>query len=123
MSNATWRIRHVASNRVLATIVLLPGVPALFVLNYVTFFPIYARDILDIGAAGYGLLTGAIGVGAVIGAMSIAKFRPSGGSGRLVVGGLARAAERAGAAAAKPRARHRCGARGRPRRAHRPPRG
>lgn len=82
-------IRHVASNRVLATIVLLPGVPALFVLNYVTFFPIYARDILGIGAAGYGLLTGAIGVGAVIGAMSIAKFRPSGGSGRLVVGGLA----------------------------------
>lgn len=82
-------IRYVASNRVLATIVLLPGVPALFVLNYLTFFPIYARDILEVGPAGYGLLTGAIGVGAVIGAMSIATFRPSGGSGKLVVGGLA----------------------------------
>jgi MFS family permease len=81
-------IRYVASNRVLATIVLLPGVPALFVLNYITFFPIYARDILGVGPAGYGLLTGAIGVGAVIGAMSIAAFRPSGGSGRLVLGGL-----------------------------------
>jgi len=69
--------------------VLLPGVPALLVLNYLTFFPIYARDILDVGPAGYGLLTGAIGVGAVIGAMSISAFRPSGGSGRLVVGGLA----------------------------------
>ena len=82
-------IRHVAANRVLATIVLLPGVPALLVLNYLTFFPIYARDILGVGAGGYGLLTGAIGVGAVIGAISIAKFRPSGGSGKLVVGGLA----------------------------------
>ena len=47
-----------------------PGVPALLVLNYITFFPIYARDILGVGPAGYGLLTGAIGVGAVIGAMS-----------------------------------------------------
>ena len=82
-------IRYVASNRVLATIVLLPGVPALLVLNYITFFPIYARDILDVGAAGYGLLTGAIGVGAVVGALSIATLRPSGGSGRLVLGGLA----------------------------------
>jgi MFS family permease len=82
-------IRFVAANRVLATIVLLPGVPALLVLNYITFFPIYARDILGIGAAGYGLLTGAIGVGAVVGALSIATLRPSGGSGRLVLGGLA----------------------------------
>jgi len=82
-------IRFVAANRVLATIVLLPGVPALLVLNYITFFPIYARDILDVGAAGYGLLTGAIGVGAVVGALSIATLRPSGGSGRLVLGGLA----------------------------------
>ena len=81
-------VRYVGANRVLATIVLLPGVPALFVLNYITFFPIYARDILGVGPAGYGLLTGAIGVGAVIGAMSIAAFRPSGGSGRLVLGGL-----------------------------------
>jgi MFS family permease len=82
-------VRFVASNRVLATIVLLPGVPALLVLNYITFFPIYARDILGVGAAGYGLLTGALGVGAVVGALSIATFRPSGGSGRLVLGGLA----------------------------------
>ena len=81
-------VRYVAANRVLATIIVLPGVPALFVLNYITFFPIYARDILGVGPAGYGLLTGAIGVGAVIGAMSIATFRPSGGSGRLVLGGL-----------------------------------
>lgn len=81
-------VRFVASNRVLATIVLLPGVPALLVLNYIIFFPIYARDILGVGPAGYGLLTGSLGVGAVIGALSIAAFRPSGGSGRLVVGGL-----------------------------------
>lgn len=81
-------IRFVAANRVLAIVVLLPAVPALFVLIYLTFIPIYARDILDTGAAGLGLLTGSIGVGALIGALSIASLRPSGGSGRLMLSGL-----------------------------------
>ena len=82
-------VRYVAANRVLAIVVLLPAVPALFVLNYLTFIPIYARDILDTGAIGLGLLTGSIGVGALIGALTLASLRPSGGSGRLMLAGLA----------------------------------
>ena len=82
-------IRYVRSNRILATVVLLPAVPALFVLNYLTFIPVYARDILETGATGLGLLAGSIGVGALVGALSVATFRPSGGSGRLMLGGLA----------------------------------
>jgi MFS family permease len=81
-------VRFVTANRVLAIIVLLPAVPALFVLNYITFIPLYARDILATGAAGLGFLTGAIGVGALVGALSLATMRPSGGSGRLMLGGL-----------------------------------
>ena len=90
---AMWRdlqdgLRYVARDRVLLILVLLPAVPALFVLNYLTFIPLYARDILGTGAAGLGLLTGAIGVGALIGALSLASMRPSGGSGRLILGAL-----------------------------------
>jgi MFS family permease len=90
---AIWRdlqdgLRYVAADRVLLIIVLLPAVPALFVLNYLTFIPVYARDILATGPAGLGLLTGAIGVGALVGALSLASMRPSGGSGRLVLGSL-----------------------------------
>lgn len=90
---AIWRdlqdgLRYVAADRVLFTLVLLPAVPALFVLNYLTFIPLYARDILHTGPAGLGLLTGAIGAGALIGALSLASMRPSGGSGRLVLGSL-----------------------------------
>ncbi len=81
-------LRYVMANRVLAIVVLLPGVPALFVLNYLTFIPVYARDILATGPAGLGLLTGAIGVGALVGALSLASMRPSGGSGRLVLGAM-----------------------------------
>jgi MFS family permease len=91
---ALWRdlqdgVRFVARDRVLTVVVLLPAVPALLVLNYLTFIPLYARDILETGAVGLGLLTGAIGVGALIGALSLATMRPSGGSGRLMLGGLA----------------------------------
>ena len=91
---AIWRdlqdgVRYVAADRVLAILVLLPGVPALFILNYLTFIPVYARDILATGPAGLGLLTGAIGVGALAGALSLAGMRPSGGSGRLVLGAMA----------------------------------
>jgi MFS family permease len=82
-------VRYVIANRVLAILVLLPAVPALLVLNYLTFIPVYARDILATGPAGLGLLTGAIGVGALAGALTLASRRPSGGSGRLVVGALA----------------------------------
>lgn len=82
-------IRYVASDRVLTIIVLMPAVPALFVLNYLTFIPVYARDILAVGPGGIGFLTGAIGVGALTGALSLAAFRPSGGSGRLVLGSMA----------------------------------
>ena len=90
---ALWRdlqdgVRFVGANRTLAVVVLLPAVPALLVLNYLTFIPVYARDILQTGAAGLGLLTGAIGVGALIGALSVATLRPAGGSGRLMLGGL-----------------------------------
>jgi MFS family permease len=81
-------VRFVLSDRLLAVLVLLPAVPALFVLNYLTFIPLCARDILGTGAAGIGFLTGAIGVGALIGALSLATLRPSGGSGRLIVGAM-----------------------------------
>jgi MFS family permease len=81
-------LRFVAANRVLATVVLLPAVPALFVLNYLTFIPVYARDILETGPVGLGLLTGSIGVGALTGALALASLRPSGGSGRLMLAGL-----------------------------------
>ncbi len=91
---ALWRdlsdgLRYVAANRVLAIVVVLPAVPALFVLNYLTFIPVYARDILETGPLGLGLLTGSIGIGALVGALSVATLRPSGGSGRLMLTGLA----------------------------------
>ncbi len=81
-------VRFVAGDSILTTLVLLALVPALFVLPYLTFLPVFARDILLIGAPGLGLLTGSIGIGALAGALLMAARRPVGGSGRLLFAGL-----------------------------------
>jgi MFS family permease len=88
-SNLVAGLRYVRSNSIIALLIVLAGVPAVFVLNLFTFFPVYARDILDIGAPGLGLLLAAVGIGALVGAGTYAVVLPGGGSARLMLGGLA----------------------------------
>jgi MFS family permease len=87
-SNLVDGIDYLRRERVIRVLVLLAAVPALFVLNYLVLMPVYARDVLDIGAPGLGLLTAGVGVGALTGALSVAVLRPSGGSGALLLLGL-----------------------------------
>jgi MFS family permease len=87
-ANLTDGIRYVRAERTIAILVLLAAVPALFILNYLVLMPVFARDILKIGAPGLGLLNASLGVGALSGALLVAILRPSGGSGRLMMLGL-----------------------------------
>jgi MFS family permease len=87
-------IQYVRSRRIITVLVLLAGVPATFLLNYLVLLPVFARDVLQIGAPGLGLLSASIGVGALTGALGLATLRPSGGSGRsllvaLLIGSMA----------------------------------
>jgi MFS family permease len=91
-SNLVDGIRYVRSRRLIAVLVLLAGVPAIFLLNYLVLLPVMARDVLGIGATGLGLLSAGIGVGALTGALGLAILRPSGGSGRSLLVGLGVAA-------------------------------
>ena len=63
----------------------------MFGFPYITMMPVFARNVLHRGAAGYGALTSSVGVGAMLGALGVAvgarriRFR-----GRLMlVGGTA----------------------------------
>jgi MFS family permease len=87
-ANLTDGIRYVRAERTIAILVLLAAIPALFILNYLVLMPVFARDILKIGAPGLGLLNASLGVGALSGALLVAILRPSGGSGRLMMLGL-----------------------------------
>jgi len=87
-SNVMDGVRYVRSERTIALLVLLAAVPALFILNYLVLMPVFARDILKIGAPGLGLLNASLGIGALAGALLVAGLRPGGGSGRLMLLGL-----------------------------------
>jgi predicted MFS family arabinose efflux permease len=75
----------------LRVLMVLTAILSVFGFPYIAMMPVFARDVLHRGAAGYGALTSSIGIGAVIGALAIAlssaRIRAR---GRLMlVGGMA----------------------------------
>lgn len=80
--------KYVRSEPTIGAILLLTLVPMVFGLPYQTLVPVFARDVLDVGSVGYGLLSAAGGVGALIGAIGMAYFGRVTGQG-LVLGAFA----------------------------------
>lgn len=82
-------LAFVRRQRVLSILLLLAAAPTIFLLPYLTLLPVFARDVLRIGAPGLGLLTASMGCGALAGALVVAVLHPTGGDGRLMLAGLA----------------------------------
>ncbi len=67
-------VRYIAASRVVWGLLALIAVPSVLARPYVQLMPIFARDILDRGSAGYGLLMAASGIGALVGALVTASL-------------------------------------------------
>ena len=52
--------------------IVLAGLMAIFGMNFAVWAPLLARDALDIGASGFGLLMSSLGVGSLTGALTLA---------------------------------------------------
>jgi len=76
---------YVWSRPTIFRLLLLSLVPMVFAMPYFTLLPIFATDVLDIGASGYGLLMGASGVGALASAVALASLGHSGNRGWLLL--------------------------------------
>jgi MFS family permease len=79
------------SDRRVGTLIVLTAVLSVCGFPVLVMMPVFARDVLHVGAAGFGALTAAVGVGAMLGALAIAmnsaRIRSA---GRLMaVGGTA----------------------------------
>ena len=61
---------------------------ALFIVPFTTLLPVFARDILHVGASGQGLLLTAMGVGALGSAVMIAGFGDRMPRGKIMLGGV-----------------------------------
>ena len=60
------------SDRRLRALIWLTAILSVFGFPYIAMMPVFARDVLQRGAAGYGALTSSVGIGAVIGALGVA---------------------------------------------------
>lgn len=81
-------VRHVVHHRTLRAVLALVSVVSLFGLPYSVLMPVFARDVLHVGATGYGYLLAANGAGAFLGAMTLAMLGDYPQKRRLVFGGL-----------------------------------
>lgn len=72
-------IMHVCHNPLIRDLVLMTAIASVFVLQFATLMPALAKEVLGVGAKGYGAMMSATGVGALIAALSVAaighKFR------------------------------------------------
>jgi MFS family permease len=78
-------LRYVWHQVDLSALLLVALVYAVFGLSYATVLPAFADQVLHAGASGYGLLNAATGLGAVGGALIIARSGGGGQRGRLLV--------------------------------------
>lgn len=76
--------RFVGRTAPILGILLLLGVVSLTAVPYAVLMPIFAAKILDGGARGLGILMGASGAGAVLGALTLAARRDLKGLGRWI---------------------------------------
>src|SRR5216117_3149050 len=65
-------LTYLRNDRRLRVLMILTAILSVFGFPYISMMPVFARDVLHRGAAGYGALTSSIGIGAVIGALGIA---------------------------------------------------
>jgi MFS family permease len=59
------------------------AVYSVFGLPYLSMMPVFARDVLQTGASGYGFLLTSVGIGAFLGALGLAAFGASARRGKL----------------------------------------
>jgi MFS family permease len=78
-------LRYVRRSSVTLGLLFIVGATSLFGMAYATLMPVFARDILQVGAKGQGLLMSCVGIGALTGALTLATIGNRGQRGRLLV--------------------------------------
>jgi MFS family permease len=75
---------YIRNDPTMARLVLLNTIPNLLIYPYVALMPIFARDILDVGSSGYGVLLTGVGIGSIPGGLIVAGMTDSRWKGRVM---------------------------------------
>ncbi|MEW6457119.1 MAG: MFS transporter [Acidobacteriota bacterium] len=79
--------KYVKNNRLIISIIILVASFSVFGTSYMMLMPVFARDILQVGASGLGFLMAFSGIGALIGALSLASLGDYKKKGLLLTAG------------------------------------
>ncbi len=82
-------LRFIRNHRIILLLITTVGITSLFGISYVILMPIFANDILRVGARGLGALMSAAGLGALVAALSLARFSKLENKGRFLAFSLA----------------------------------
>ena len=64
-------LKYIFTEQKIYTLIIFVAITSLFGFPYITFLPVYARDILKTGSTGLGVLMGSAGAGAFTGALGL----------------------------------------------------
>jgi predicted MFS family arabinose efflux permease len=78
-------VRFVRTERRVLALVAMMAVISVFGFPYLVLMPVFARDVLKVGASGLGFLSASVGVGAVAAALGLAALGPRVRKGRILV--------------------------------------
>lgn len=67
--------QYIWETKVIRALMVIVAISSFFTLPYVTLMPVFAEEVLDVGAEGLGFLMAAVGAGAVVGALAVANVR------------------------------------------------
>lgn len=70
-------LRYVWDTKAVRALIALAGATSLFGFSYSVLMPAYAVDVLNVGEAGLGALSAAVGIGALIGSLLVASLTRS----------------------------------------------
>lgn len=76
--------RYIVGDRRVLALVLNTAVLSIFGFPYLVLMPVFARDVLHVGAEGLGFLMASVGIGAVCAALGVAVYGSRVPKGRLV---------------------------------------
>lgn len=79
-------LAYIRADRLVRTLVWMIAGMSVTVLPYVMLLPVFARDVLDVGAPGLGTLLSATGTGALVAGVALASGRLRLPRGRLIIG-------------------------------------
>jgi MFS family permease len=82
-------LRYVRRQRALIVLLSVPSMLSLLALPFVILMPVFARDLLKVGASGLGYLMAGAGLGAVISALTLAAQANIERRGNYIVGSAA----------------------------------